>query len=202
MADFTGFKQDNESCRFQRIKLHAEVIKDAEFNGCTFSSCHFDESTFLNCKFTDCTINQCSLNLCQFTGTTLSGVKFSNCQLMGINWSEISASTSLLVKPLEFQACVLNHGTMMAVNLNGAKLADCTAHHVDFSEALMAHADCTGTDFAGSRFASTDLTGADFRGAHNYQISAQENKLKKTRFSLPEAMSLLYSLDIELDDNP
>lgn len=201
MTAFPGFKQGNEYCRFQRITLHAALVSDAVFNGCSFSGCHFDETSFLNCKFTDCTFSDCSLNLCQFAGTTFSGVAFNNCQLMGINWSEASSTTSLLLKPLDFKSCVLNHGTMMGVNLACANLVDCTAHHVDFSEADMQKADCRGTDFTGSRFAATDLSGADFRGAVNYHISAQENRLKKTRFSLPEAMSLLYSLDIELDEN-
>jgi hypothetical protein len=44
------------------------------------------------------------------------------------------------------------------------------------------------------------LTQADFTGATNYAIAASLNTLKKTKFSLPEAMSLLYSLDIILTE--
>ena len=51
-----------------------------------------------------------------------------------------------------------------------------------------------------SRFNHTNLTEADFSDATHYNISAVDNTLKKTRFSLPEAISLLYSLDIILKD--
>jgi hypothetical protein len=50
-------------------------------------------------------------------------------------------------------------------------------------------------------FSSTNLTKADLSTAKNYHIPPEQNILKGTRFSLPEAMSLLYSMDIILDDN-
>ena len=44
----------------------------------------------------------------------------------------------------------------------------------------------------------------DFLGrlpeANNYDIDPGSNIIEKTRFSLPEAMALLYSMDIILDD--
>ncbi len=55
-------------------------------------------------------------------------------------------------------------------------------------------------DFAGARFSTTNLSKADFRGATNYSIRPDNNKLKKAKFSLPEATLLLYGLDIELEE--
>jgi hypothetical protein len=46
-----------------------------------------------------------------------------------------------------------------------------------------------------SRFLHTTLTGAS-----NYAIAANLNTLKGTKFSLPEAMNLLHSLDIVVTD--
>jgi uncharacterized protein YjbI with pentapeptide repeats len=48
-------------------------------------------------------------------------------------------------------------------------------------------------------FGNTDLSKANLSKAYNYHIDASQNKLKGTRFSLPEAMSLLYSLEIILE---
>jgi fluoroquinolone resistance protein len=79
-------------------------------------------------------------------------------------------------------------------------LRKCIAREVSFEEADLTKADCRGTDFSGSRFNHTNLTEADFTGALNYAISPSDNTLKKTRFSLPEAMSLLHALDIVLID--
>jgi len=49
-------------------------------------------------------------------------------------------------------------------------------------------------------FFNPNLTRADWRGARNYALRPIDNTLKKARFALPEAIALLYGLDLELDD--
>ena len=75
-------------------------------------------------------------------------------------------------------------------------------HHqpldVDFREADLSKADFSGTDLTGAQFGRTNLTGANLESARNYRIVPAENTLKGARFSLPEAMSLLSGLDIEI----
>jgi uncharacterized protein YjbI with pentapeptide repeats len=80
-------------------------------------------------------------------------------------------------------------------------LTRCTARDVDFAEANLTGANCSHTDFAESRFFHTNMTDADFRHATNYAIPANLNTLKKTKFSMPEALTLLYSLDIILSES-
>jgi uncharacterized protein YjbI with pentapeptide repeats len=77
-------------------------------------------------------------------------------------------------------------------------MVECVAKGVDFADADLSQADCGHTDFGESRFLHTDLTEADFVGATNYAIAPNLNVLKRTKFSLPEAMSLLYGLEIIL----
>ena len=69
---------------------------------------------------------------------------------------------------------------------------------VTFAETNLTEVNCTHTDFSDSRFIHTNLTKADFCGAHNYAVVADRNTLKKTKFSLPEAVALLHGLDIIL----
>jgi len=71
---------------------------------------------------------------------------------------------------------------------------------VEFGEADLSRADLRRTDLIKAHFFHTDLTETDFRDARNYDINAVVNTLHKTRFTLPEAISLLHSLDIILDD--
>jgi len=80
------------------------------------------------------------------------------------------------------------------------KVIECIAHEVDFREVDLSQADFSNTDLVGSLFINTNLTGADFTHTRNYTINASLNTLKGTKFSLPEAMSLLHSLDIVLID--
>jgi hypothetical protein len=49
-----------------------------------------------------------------------------------------------------------------------------------------------------SFFLDTNLSYADFSKAVNYVIDPRANRLKKTVFSMPEAMSLLSAFDIIL----
>ncbi len=49
-----------------------------------------------------------------------------------------------------------------------------------------------------SFFLDTNLSYADFSKAVNYVIDPRANRLKKTVFSMPEAMSLFFAFDIIL----
>ena len=120
--------------------------------------------------------------------------------MVGINWSEASWPKRGLLRSIDLIRCAISHSTFIGLSLRRMQIAECLARDVDFTEADLSQADCRHTDFAQSRFLHTDLTKADFTGATNYAIAPNLNVLKKTKFSLPEAMSLLYGLDIILED--
>ena len=54
--------------------------------------------------------------------------------------------------------------------------------------------------FPEATYLNTNLSEANLSQARNYLIDPGLNELKKTKFSLPEAMSLLYNMDIILTD--
>jgi uncharacterized protein YjbI with pentapeptide repeats len=78
-------------------------------------------------------------------------------------------------------------------------MTDCEVKDADFAEADLSNGDFKNTDFEKTRFFKTNLSGADFKGARNYSIDARNNTLKKTRFSYPEVLTLLNSLDIIIE---
>ena len=137
------------------------------------------------------------LKECSFKDTL-----FEDLQLVGVNWTDTNLAQMKFVvaKPVDFVRCALNHSMFMGLNLANLRLIECAARDVSFEDANLSRANCTRTDFAESRFLHTNLSEADFTGATNYSIAANLNTLKKTKFSLPEAMSLLYSLDIVLTE--
>ena len=120
---------------------------------------------------------------------------------MGINWTEANWTAAKLGGPPGFFKCALNHSTFIGLSLKGIQIKDCTAIDVDFRDADLSQADFTGTDLAKSLFSKTNLTEADLSSARNYNIAPAHNILKQSKFSLPEAMSLLYNLDIILTDS-
>ena len=186
--------------RFEQISLAEEEIDSKEFEGCTFRGCSFNGSFFRDCKFLSCKFEDCELNLVRVYQSSFAAVSFVRCKVLGINWTDAYWSKKGLLNSLNFAECALNHSTFMGLDLKKMKLTSSTARDVDFTEANLTDADFSGTDFSQSRFNHTNLTRADFRGATNYAISAQFNTVKDAHFNLPEAMSLLYGLNIHLDD--
>lgn len=86
------------------------------------------------------------------------------------------------------------------MDLRKSLMHNCVAREADFAETNFSEAKLCGTDLTAARFANTNLTKADLRQAKNYSIRPDSNKIKKAKFSLPEAMLLLYGLDIELEE--
>lgn len=173
-----------------------------EFNSCLFVKGSFLETVFKECHFYNCTFRKCDLSLVHFKDCSFSETRFEDSQVIGIDWTETTWASSKfsLTKPVDFLNSVLNFSTFMGMNLKQINIIKCIAREVSFEDANLSGANCSFTDFTNCRFLHTNLTGADFTGAKNYTIAAHLNTLKKTRFSLPEAMSLLYSLDIILSE--
>jgi uncharacterized protein YjbI with pentapeptide repeats len=97
-----------------------------------------------------------------------------------------------------FFKSALSHSTFIGLSLKGIQIKACLATGVDFREADLSQADFAGTDLSESLFGDTNLTEADLSRARNYHIDPSQNAVKQAKFSLPEAMSLLYGLDIVL----
>lgn len=186
---------------FRNLKLEQAEIEASDFYDCTFSGCSFVESIFRHCRFVGCLFDQCDLSLVQLPETVFSGARFDQSRIIGVNWTHADWSTTRLGKPMEFLSCTINHSTFIGLTLTDIRIEECKAADCDFREADLSRASFMGTDLSESLFSETNLTGADFRGARNYHIPPGQNTLRKARFSMPEAMALLYSLDIELTED-
>ena len=189
---------------FKKLDISTATLKKVRFQTCQFTKCIFNETVFIDCSFRNCHFANCEFNLAKIDGCQFIDCVFEGTKLVGLNWTDtnlFSQNPSRLSNTLIFRDCVLNHSSFMGCNLTEAELTDCLAREMDLSDANLTRSVCTGTDFSGTRFWHTNLTSADLRQAKNYTIAANLNTLKHTKFSLPEAMSLLHSLDIELSEN-
>ncbi len=190
------------SQEFKKLTLKSGRVLHKDFASCTFTKCNFSETLFQECRFSECQFKDCDLSLAVLKECTFNNVRFEKCKLIGVDWTQTAWATNkfIVFKPVDFFECVLNHSTFSSLKMKQIQIARCIAHEVSFEESDLTQADCTDTDFSGSRFLHTNLTEADFTGASNYAIAPQLNVLKKTKFSLPEAMALLRGLDIILTD--
>jgi fluoroquinolone resistance protein len=185
---------------FKNNSMNQQMVDKVEFVHCTFKNSQFKESKWSMCIFKDCIFQKCDFHLSQFTRSSFLSVRFEDCQLVGINWSDSTLQKKSFLKTVEFHNSVLNYSTFTAAFLQKTAIKNCIAQNVDFSEADLSNASCIGSDFSGTRFENSNLTGADFRGARNYTIPVLRNQITKARFSLPEALSLLSTLDLEISD--
>ena len=204
--DFNSTSIQPESQYHQEIysnqTMNNGLIDSVTFTLCTFKHCNFSESIFKNCLFEKCEFIDCNLSLIKVPGSRFLDLTFEKSKLIGINWSEAVFKTKSLLhrKPFDFDHCVLNHSVFFGLDLREIKMSHCSVINANFEETDLSRADCTKSDFKNAHFNHTNLTETNFNGAVNYAISSLANTLKKTRFSLPEAISLLYNLDIVLED--
>jgi len=182
--------------REERLKLCK--IAASEFINCRFIDCSLVESVFHECRFVDVSFQGCDLSLLQIPECILSGLRFEDSKLIGVNWTLADWSAAKLGGPLYFSRSILSHSTFIGLDLIEIQIRDCMAVDVDFRETDLSSADFSGTDLAESLFGNTNLSNADLRSARNYTIDPGINNLKGTKFSMPEALSLLYIMDIDL----
>jgi fluoroquinolone resistance protein len=184
---------------FKNTELRAAAINSKEFDNCTFSGCNFSDSAFINCKFYECNFVNCNLSMVSVIGCSFFDVAFEDSKLTGINWTKASWPRIKLSSPFRFDKCILNNASFYGLGLKEIAIIECKAKEVDFRECDCSGANFTYTDFENSLFGKTNLAKADFSEASNYNIDLLNNNIKNAKFSLPEAINLLNSLEIEIN---
>lgn len=170
------------------------IIKGAEFYDCTFEDLDFSLldcqfSKFIECKFLKCNLSNVNLNQ-----STLRDCHFSGCKLMGINWTLMSNFSANI-----FSECIFDLSVFSGMNIKNGQFLDSRIHNVDFSDCLLEAALFKGSDLKKSHFNGANLYKADLREAKNYTIDMAFTKIRKAKFSFPEAISLLQVQDIIIE---
>ena len=179
--------------QFVGLIITGEWIRSKEFEDCRFESCRFTECNFFECAFLECRFEDCLMSATQVSGCSFIDAQFTECKLVGIDWTQGSN-----VRGLVFSKCTLDYSVFSPLKLKGLKLLNCVCKEADFREADLTDGNFEGTDFDRSVFSQTNLTNANFEEARNYSIDPRVNVLKRAKFSMPEAMSLLKSFDVTI----
>jgi uncharacterized protein YjbI with pentapeptide repeats len=186
---------------FKRVDLKKHNITMSHFSECKFIGCDFSDASLQSCRFIDCEFQDCAMKMTKVENTTFARVSFSKCNLLGVNWTEANWSEwATKLSAIEYRNCDLKYGVFFGLELKKIVIKDCNAREVNFAETDLTEGDFSGTDFAGAIFLRTNLTKANFVGAKNYVLNINDNKTKETKFSLPEAIRLLYNMDIVIID--
>lgn len=197
----TQIKEYND-LRFRNESLSEIEIDKGYFEGCEFDGCDFSKSSLIGCTFINCNFVNCNLLLTKIPNTHFNAVKFDRCDMIGIDWTVArwfrNAKKSKQLFPILFESCRLNHSIFIGLNMVNVVFTDCTIKEALFEEASMENCSFRNCDLNQSIFKNTNLCEADFSTAMNYNIDVCQNNVTKAKFSLPEAVSLIYSLDIEI----
>lgn len=184
----------------KQINVPGHKIDNKEFDNCVFEGCNFSDAQFMNCKFYECKFIQCNLSMITVKECSFFDVVFEETKALGINWTQAAWPRIKLNSPLKFYRCILNNSSFFGLCITEIAMVECKAKEIDLRGADCREADFSYTDFAHGLFGNTNLAEANFSEAINYNIDLFHNNIKKAKFSLPEAMSLLNGLDIELVD--
>lgn len=190
--DFTNRNYYRE--KITKISLSKETVKEVEFEECEFKDCSFVDCKFEKCRFINCKFESCMMSAIIPTDSRFVDVSFTNSKVIGFDWTKAQH-----LQEISFENCQLNFSNFRLLKLPKLKMVACEVKEADFTETDLSEGNFTDTDFERSVFSKTILTKANFTGAKNYYIDARYNPIKKARFSLPEALTLLDSLDVVIN---
>lgn len=164
------------------------------FNECIFESCDFSESDLRKTRFCTCTFVKCNFSLPILEGCRLQEVQFVDCKMVGTDFFKCE-KTFFSVK---FKNCIIEYCNFSELNMKNTSFSGSKVKEGYFTGTLLSGADFSDVELTGTTFHNCDLCKADFSKAIRYVIDPQTNKIKKAKFSLPEALGLLRAFDITL----
>lgn len=188
-----------EGERFENLALSEESVEGCRFVDCVFSGCEFDGCRLSRCYFSECRLENCVLRDLKTRGTEAKFLTLNACTVSGVNWGLLLPADGFSQVFDRVSGCVFRYGTFLRHNfrrmdLSDSSFAGCTFAECDFSEANLRKCVLRDCDFT-----RCDLSKADFRDAEGYRVDAVSCKVKGARFSLPEAVTLLYSLGVRIE---
>lgn len=185
---------------FEKIDLQGMIIKNAEFEECTFVSCNFSETLFRSCRFIDCKFKNCNLSVIKLTDSMVSGCEFNSSKLIGVDWTMCDWRSLLSNESMRFEQCILNDSNFFGLVQDRIMIKECIVKEVDFRAGSFKNADFSKSDFKGALFGNNHLEYTDFSDASNTNIDLKSNYLQGAIFSRYEALNLVESIGIVLVD--
>lgn len=185
-----------EGTNFKLEDFSEQSLENRVFNSCGFASCNFSQSILRNAKFCSCKLENCNLCFSKVEGCRFQDVQFIDCKLVGLDFFKCDKTFFYpIFKKCLLQACNFSDLNMKNISFGESKLREC-----HFTNTQLNNSDFTGTDLSGTIFHNCNLSAADFTNATQYYIDPQKiNKIKKAKFSLPEALELLRVFDITIN---
>jgi fluoroquinolone resistance protein len=185
---------NNEERVIKSEDFSKQSLEGQIFTFCSFNSCNFSESILRNVKFCSCTFVNCNLSLPKLDGCRFQDTQFIECKVVGAEFFKCEKTFF----SVSFNKCLLQYCNFSDLNMKKTSFKGSHLKENHFTNTLLNDVDFTDVDLSGTIFHNCDLCKADFSSATRYDIDPQTNKIKKAKFSLPEAVGLLRGFDITI----
>lgn len=170
--------------------------------GMTLEAVHLDgldlsEARLPDLTLIDCTLEGVDLTLTDLTGAELRGVRFTACRLLGVDagaWRDEGLGLEVVLKE-----CDLTHFQAVDLDLRGWTFEGGRAPGATFAGCDLRGVAFAGCDLEGAHFVRCDLREADLRGASGYAIDPTANRVRGLRAAVPEALSFLRMVGLEVE---
>lgn len=184
-----------ENQEYHSENFSKKPLEGQQFSNCTFNNCNFTESLFSGTKFCSCRFNECNFSMVRLEGTRFQDVVFNGCKMVGVEFFKCEKSFFIV----HFKNSLLHYCNFADLNLKGTVFLGSKLKECYFTNCCLIDANFAETDLSGTNFHNSDLSKADFSTATNYDIDPISNKIKKAKFSFPEAIGLLRGFDIRFE---
>ncbi len=165
--------------------------------GCSFTDCALTEASFRDAHLSDCDFVRCDLSLLDLTDAVFQDVRFDGCRLTGNHFDTLKLGAMGVMA--SFDGCDLSYCSFRGMDLTACSFTAGVTKDAEFVRCDLTGVSFDDTDLERCVFQANDLSGADLRSARNYRISPHGNTVKGMRVALPEALSLLAELGLDLD---
>ena len=135
----------------------------------------------------------------ELSNCEIRDARFEDCSLVGMVWSPRSVNASFGVSITSMHSCMLRYSQFRDISLQGTEFDDSVLAGSTFSDCNISGGSFRGCDLEDAEFLRCNLAGADFREASGYVVDLESCQVKKARFSFPEVVGLLRTLDIVID---
>lgn len=179
------------------VEIKEESLKEVVFSKCKFKHVELSTKKFTECKFEDCEFIRCNLNNCDFPASAFQDCIFDKCRMIGIDWSK----TRGLYFKINCTECNLSYSTFTNMKMPNCKFNDCIMEEVYFYDSKLQKVKFCGSNLKKSVFMNCDMTETDFTLAESYFFDPRQNKLKKTKLSRDQAVSLLSAFNVVIVDD-
>lgn len=183
---------ESEEQLYKSEDFSKKSLGEHSFTSCTFQTCNFSESLLQNAKFSGCIFVGCNLSLVKLDNCRLQDAKFTDCKIVGAEFCRCEKTFF----SISFKNSLLHYCNFSGLNMKNNVFSDSRIKESYFTNTCLAGADFSGVDLSGTIFHNCDLSKADFSTATQYEIDPLANKIKKAKFSLPEAVRLLRAFDV------